>query len=135
MSLSGYLSIAQRSAGYRTHGSVQGYVGWGFEKPALVGGVPAQSREVATRWSFSCFPNQWWFYDSMKYTILKGSTDVNELKFTDQGTAIYGICMYVNYKYNCQQNLYHALDLVKSIFLLMLNWRLSQLSHLSILKI
>lgn len=133
MSLSVYLPIAQRSAGYPIHGSVQGYVGRGFEKPALVGGVPDQSREVGTRWSFSCFPTQWWFYNSMKYTILKGSMDVNELKFTDQDTAISGICIYVSYKYNCQQCLHHAIDLVKHFpFDVKLS---SQLSHLSILKI
>lgn len=39
----------------------------------------------------------------MKYTILKGSTEENKLKFTDQDTAIYGVCICVNYKYNCQQ--------------------------------
>lgn len=51
MSLSVYLSIVQRSAEYPIHGSVQGHGGWGCEKPALVGGVTAQSREVGTRWS------------------------------------------------------------------------------------
>lgn len=41
----------------------------------------------------------------MEYTILKGSTDENTLEFTDQDTAVYGICIYVNYKYNCQQQI------------------------------
>jgi len=30
-------------------GSVQGQVGWGFEQPGLVEGVPAHSRGVGTR--------------------------------------------------------------------------------------
>lgn len=51
MSLSAYSSIVQRIVGYPIHWSVQGQVGWCSEKPALVGGVPAQSREVRTRWS------------------------------------------------------------------------------------
>lgn len=67
-----------------------------------MGAVPAQNREVGT---------QWCFYDSMKYTILKGPTDENELKCTDQDTAACGVCICVNY--NCQQYLSHAIDLVK----------------------
>jgi len=31
-------------------GGVQGQAGWGFEQPGLVGGVPAYSRGVGTRW-------------------------------------------------------------------------------------
>jgi len=40
---------AQRSCGCHLHGSVQGQVGWGFEKPHLVKAVPARGRGVGTR--------------------------------------------------------------------------------------
>jgi len=36
--------VAQRSCGCLLPGSVQGQVGWGFEQPALVEGVPAHGR-------------------------------------------------------------------------------------------
>jgi len=36
--------IAQRSCGFPLSGSVQGHVGWGFEQPHLVEGVPAHGR-------------------------------------------------------------------------------------------
>jgi len=41
--------VAQRSCGCPLPGSVQGQVGWGFEQPGLVAGVPAHSRGVGTR--------------------------------------------------------------------------------------
>jgi len=36
--------VAQRSCGCALPGSVQGQVGWGFEQPGLVEGVPALGR-------------------------------------------------------------------------------------------
>ena len=41
--------VAQRGCGCPIRGSVQGQVGWGFEQPDLVEGVPAQGRGVGTR--------------------------------------------------------------------------------------
>jgi len=41
--------VAQRSCGCPLPGSVQGQVGWGFEQPGLVQGVPAHGRGVGTR--------------------------------------------------------------------------------------
>ena len=41
--------VAQRSCGCPIPGSVQGQVGWGFEEPGLVEGVPAHGRGVGTR--------------------------------------------------------------------------------------
>lgn len=70
--------------------------------------------ETCSKWEVSLLragslelddPIQWWFYDSMKYTILKDSKDENELIFTDQDTAVYGFCTYANYKYHCQQQI------------------------------
>jgi len=40
--------VSQRSCGCPLHGSVQGQVGWGFEQPGLVEGVPAHGRGVGT---------------------------------------------------------------------------------------
>jgi len=40
--------VAQRSCGCPLPGSVH-QVGWGFEQPGLVEGVPAHGREVGTR--------------------------------------------------------------------------------------
>jgi len=39
-------------------GSVQGQVGWGFEQPGLVEGVPAHGRGVGTRLSIRSLPTQ-----------------------------------------------------------------------------
>jgi len=36
--------VVQRSCGCPLPGSVQGQVGWGFEQPGLVEGVPAHGR-------------------------------------------------------------------------------------------
>ena len=41
--------VAQRSGGCPIPGSVQGQVGWGFEQPGLVEGVPAHGRGLGTR--------------------------------------------------------------------------------------
>jgi len=41
--------VAQRSCGCPLPGNVQGQVGWGFEQPGLVEGVPAHGRGVGTR--------------------------------------------------------------------------------------
>jgi len=41
--------VAQRSCGCPLPGSVQGQIGWSFEHPALVEGVPAHGRGVGTR--------------------------------------------------------------------------------------
>jgi len=41
--------VTQRSCGCHLPGSVQGQVGWGFEQPGLVEGVPAHGRGVGTR--------------------------------------------------------------------------------------
>jgi len=41
--------VAQRSCGCLIFGIVQGQVGWGFEPPGLVKGVPAHARGVGTR--------------------------------------------------------------------------------------
>ena len=41
--------VAQRSCGCPLSGTVQGQVGWGFEQPGLVEGVPARGRGVGTR--------------------------------------------------------------------------------------
>ena len=41
--------VAQRSCGCPLPVSVQGQVGWGFEQPGVVEGVPASSRVVGTR--------------------------------------------------------------------------------------
>jgi len=49
--------VAQRSCGCALPGSVQGQVGWGFEQPGLVEGVPAHGRGVGTR-SIRSFPIQ-----------------------------------------------------------------------------
>ena len=40
--------VAQRGCGRPIPGSVQGQVGWGFEQPGLVEGVPARGRGVGT---------------------------------------------------------------------------------------
>jgi len=47
---------AQRSCGCPLPRSVQGQVGWGFEQPGLVKGVPAHGRRVGTRWSLRSLP-------------------------------------------------------------------------------
>ncbi|KAK4827836.1 hypothetical protein QYF61_021973, partial [Mycteria americana] len=39
--------VAQRSCGHPIPGSVQGPVGWGFEQPGLVEGVPAHGRGIS----------------------------------------------------------------------------------------
>jgi len=41
--------VGQRSCGCALPGSVQGQVGWGFEKPHLVEGFPAHGSSVRTR--------------------------------------------------------------------------------------
>jgi len=41
--------VAQRSCGCPLPGSVQGQVGWGFQQPGLVEGVPAHGSAVGTR--------------------------------------------------------------------------------------
>ena len=41
--------VAERGCGCPLPGSVEGQVGWGFEQPSLVEGVPAYSRGVGTR--------------------------------------------------------------------------------------
>jgi len=41
--------VAHRSCGCPLPGSVQGQVGRGFERPALMEGVPAHGRVVATK--------------------------------------------------------------------------------------
>jgi len=41
--------VAQRSCGCPLPGSVQGQVGWGFERPGLVEGAPAHGGGVGTR--------------------------------------------------------------------------------------
>ena len=41
--------VAQRGSGCPLPGSVQGQVGWGFDQPAVVEGVPAPGRGVGTR--------------------------------------------------------------------------------------
>ena len=38
--------VAQRSCGCPIMRSVQGQIGWGFEQPGLVEGVPAHDRVV-----------------------------------------------------------------------------------------
>ena len=62
----GLTQVAQRSCGCPLPGSLQGQVGWGFEKPGLVEGVPAHGRRLGTRWSIRSLPTQsiLWFYDS-----------------------------------------------------------------------
>jgi len=42
-------ALAQGSCGCPLPGSVQYEVGWGFEQPGLVEGVPAYGRGVGTR--------------------------------------------------------------------------------------
>jgi len=41
--------IAQRNCGCPLPGSVQGQVGWGFEEPGCLDGVPAHGRTFGTR--------------------------------------------------------------------------------------
>jgi len=41
--------VAQRSCGWLLPGRIQGQVGWVFQQPALVEGVPAHGRGVGTR--------------------------------------------------------------------------------------
>ena len=41
--------VSQRGCGCPLPGSVQGQVGWGFEQPGLVEGVPAHGRGLGTR--------------------------------------------------------------------------------------
>jgi len=41
--------VVQRSCGWPLCGIIQGQVGWGFEQPGLVEGVPAHGRGVGTR--------------------------------------------------------------------------------------
>jgi len=41
--------VAQRSCGCPIPGNVQGQVGWGFEQPGLMEGVPTHGRTVRTR--------------------------------------------------------------------------------------
>ena len=41
--------VAQRGCRCPISGSVQGQVGWGFEQPGLVEGVPAHGRGGGTR--------------------------------------------------------------------------------------
>ena len=41
--------VAQRGCGCPLPGSVQGQVGWGFEQPDLVEGIPAHGRRAGTR--------------------------------------------------------------------------------------
>jgi len=41
--------VAQRSCGCSLPGRFQGQVGWGFEQPGLVEGVPAHVRGFGTR--------------------------------------------------------------------------------------
>jgi len=43
------VQFAQRSCGCPLPGSVQGQVGWSFEQPGLVEGVPAHGRGVGNR--------------------------------------------------------------------------------------
>ena len=38
--------VAQRDCGCPISGSVQGQVGWGFEQPGLMEGVPAMAGEL-----------------------------------------------------------------------------------------
>jgi len=40
--------VAQRNCGCPIPGSVQDQVGWGFEQPGLVEGVPAHARGVGS---------------------------------------------------------------------------------------
>ena len=47
-------------------GSVQGQVGWGFEQPGVVEGVPVHGRGVGTRWSVRSLPTQT-IYDPGKW--------------------------------------------------------------------
>ena len=56
-----------RGCGYPIPGSVQGHVGWGFEQPGLVEGVPDHSRWVGLDGLWRSLPTQTilWFYDSM----------------------------------------------------------------------
>jgi len=59
--------VAQRSCRCRIPGSVQGLVGWGFERPVLVEDVPAHGRGAGTRRSIRSVPTQTvlWLYDSV----------------------------------------------------------------------
>ena len=41
--------VAQRSCGCPLPSSAEGQVGWGFEQPGLVKGVPAHGSRVGTR--------------------------------------------------------------------------------------
>jgi len=50
--------VAQRSCGCPCPGSIQGQVGWGFEQPGLVEGVPAHGRGVGTRCYIIWLPTQ-----------------------------------------------------------------------------
>ena len=57
---------ARRSCGCPLPGSVQAQVGWVFEQPGLMEGVPAHGRGVGSRWSLRSLPTQTilWFCDS-----------------------------------------------------------------------
>jgi len=50
--------VAQRSCGCPISGSVQGRIGWGFEQPGLVEGVPARGSGFGTGWSIRSPPSQ-----------------------------------------------------------------------------
>jgi len=52
------LEEVSQSCGCPLPGSVQGQVGWGFEQPGPVEGVPAYGRGVGTRWSLRSLPTQ-----------------------------------------------------------------------------
>ena len=41
--------VAQRGSGCPLTGSVQGQVGWGFEQPGVVEGIPAHVKVFGTR--------------------------------------------------------------------------------------
>lgn len=49
---------AQRSFGCLIPGGVQCQVGWDFEYPDLVGGIPAHGRGLGTRWPLKSIPAQ-----------------------------------------------------------------------------
>lgn len=60
---------------HRVWRSVQGQVGWSFEQPALVEGVPAHGRGVGMRWSLRCLPTQTipWFHEQHCFVALRNT--------------------------------------------------------------
>ena len=78
--------------------SVQGQVGWGFEQPGLVEGVPAHGSGIGTRWSLRSLPTHTllWFCDNSHSALLRVSLNVypcgSPVTATAQNPGGWSIC-------------------------------------------